>query len=711
MLTKLTLTHFRKVISDEMTFTPGLNIIRGSNEASKSTRIEAILYALFGASALRTSLEDTVTWGYDPKSLRVDLDIVFDGKTYTFSRSKGGAEVTLDGGVFCTGQKEVSGLAARLLGADAGVASRLLVANQGAVRGALEEGGKALSLLIEELAGFDAFDRILEAAQDKLALGSPALFDERLKGAKATLEAVSANLPAQPDLEAHSAEVTQVSNAIANEESKVKDLTELVQAAKAKLDVATSQYADVLSAQNKVDRAAEVLGRAVKQAAETFKAAQVMPDYERLQRLQLDLDAARQFDRLASAYAKFDAIPQGPRMAISEEEFSRLFSTTDRGVKELAARLSALRNELASVTRERINHDKCDKCGQDVTHLATVIETNKRVDGEIIALTSLISNAEESLEVQSTKLASLVDVQSYGRIIDRAKLALAQCKNVVWGENTYPALPSWIGDVPANPPDIKVLEQEVKTASDQVKLAESNRAKYEYAVQTRDTADKEHFEAQAQLAALDAPEAAKHGEYKTAYENAVLELLACESRIKTAKAELLSITEQFNSASALWSMANSRIVDAKATIAQCEADLTSLAFNNGLVKKIRAIRPEIAAKVWNVVLSSVSVMFSQIRGTPSVVVRDAAGFKVNNQSISSLSGSTVDCLGIALRNSLVKIFIPQCDFMIFDEPFAAMDTERTLSSLGALRVAGVPQIILITHEDFSESVSEEIIEV
>ena len=46
-----------------MVFTPGINVLRGDNEASKTTRLEAIAYALFGSRSLRTPLEQAVTWG------------------------------------------------------------------------------------------------------------------------------------------------------------------------------------------------------------------------------------------------------------------------------------------------------------------------------------------------------------------------------------------------------------------------------------------------------------------------------------------------------------------------------------------------------------------------------------------------------------------------------------------------------------------------
>jgi hypothetical protein len=100
----------------------------------------------------------------------------------------------------------------------------------------------------------------------------------------------------------------------------------------------------------------------------------------------------------------------------------------------------------------------------------------------------------------------------------------------------------------------------------------------------------------------------------------------------------------------MWAVCQSRVDDAQRVIAECKADLDSLSFNNGLVKKLRAIRPVIANKLWNTVLASVSVMFSQMRREESWVTKEKDGFKVNGQSVESLSGSTLDLLGTQYTN-------------------------------------------------------------
>jgi DNA repair exonuclease SbcCD ATPase subunit len=143
--------------------------------------------------------------------------------------------------------------------------------------------------------------------------------------------------------------------------------------------------------------------------------------------------------------------------------------------------------------------------------------------------------------------------------------------------------------------------------------------------------------------------------------------------------------------------------------AKAKADLASLHFNNNLLKKVRSARPVIADQLWSSVLMAVSTMFSQMRGEKTVVTKDKEGFKANGQCVESLSGSTLDLLGLAIRVALIKTFLPACPFVILDEPAHGCDEDRTTSLLGFLAGAGFQQTIIVTHDDTSEAVADSLI--
>ena len=212
MLRKLTLTNFRRHTDLTLNFTSGLNVARGVNECGKSTLVESVQYALYGSRLLRTPLDQTVTWGQKPATLKVVLELEAQGKTYTFTRSAAGAEVTHQGKVLVTGQSEVADFATNLLGADGRAVQRLLFAGQNNIRGALEEGPKAVATQIETLCDFDIFDQIIERMQEKLVIGSPNLLEARLREAEDALAGWAE--PPPPNLEALRQEGKDIQTAI-----------------------------------------------------------------------------------------------------------------------------------------------------------------------------------------------------------------------------------------------------------------------------------------------------------------------------------------------------------------------------------------------------------------------------------------------------------------------------------------------------------------
>ena len=131
MLTKVNITNFRKHRNASFDLQPGFTVFRGANEAGKSTAFEAIAYALFGVKAIRTSLEDAVTYGEAVNSLKVELEIIIDGVTYSVKRGKPGAECTYGGDGIVTGQTEVTNFLCRQLKIDASSATRLMLSSKG----------------------------------------------------------------------------------------------------------------------------------------------------------------------------------------------------------------------------------------------------------------------------------------------------------------------------------------------------------------------------------------------------------------------------------------------------------------------------------------------------------------------------------------------------------------------------------------------------
>jgi DNA repair exonuclease SbcCD ATPase subunit len=145
-------------------------------------------------------------------------------------------------------------------------------------------------------------------------------------------------------------------------------------------------------------------------------------------------------------------------------------------------------------------------------------------------------------------------------------------------------------------------------------------------------------------------------------------------------------------------------------IAGLEDTIRQADFHNELIRKLRASRQSIASQLWNNVLAVVSLTFSQIRGTQSHVERRDSEFIVNGEPVGDLSGSTIDMLGLAIRLSLSRVFLPNLPFIFMDEVFAGCDEQRELAGLGALASCGIGQVLLVTHSDLGDALAANLIE-
>jgi exonuclease SbcC len=98
-LLSLRMRNFRQHANTEITFRAGLTGIIGPNGAGKSTILEALAWALYGASAARGT-NDTIRFSRAGARARVEVELAFalGGNEYRVLRTLYGADVWLDGG-------------------------------------------------------------------------------------------------------------------------------------------------------------------------------------------------------------------------------------------------------------------------------------------------------------------------------------------------------------------------------------------------------------------------------------------------------------------------------------------------------------------------------------------------------------------------------------------------------------------------------------
>lgn len=712
MLISLKAKNFRKHTDLTLDLKSGLNVLRGPNEQGKTTVIEIILYALYGTAGLRDSLSDVVTWGKAEKELWVELIIKIDGVLHQFTRSKAGAECNYEGGKV-TGQKEVSAFAAQLLGADVKTSSVLMMASQNGLRGALDDGPAAVSGLMSKLADFDMIDRILEAANAKLLLGPEQPVLTKLDQAKADLEAAKAAVPA--DAEATIAVLVGRESAVASEVMRLEgaetsdlhpammkahDVVESARQANSKREVKESALTDLHTRHLKVTQQ-------LAEARRTLADNLVDP---------AEIEAARQAVAVekdhASRYAKYMAftkLPAYPEVfwegdgATLEAEVNKTRVKLD----ELVRRDAELRAECGSITKSKLKPGKCPTCGHSADteeHLAHIAEHNAKLDERYTQAIKELADLGPAILALRGDVADLTRLQSSA--IERDNKIRRDFGDLVeMDSNFVPARFSWRGQPPAA---VASTEQAQRLAALEAKqrlgvLAEGHAQGYQQQITEIDA---RIAETDALLKGMPMVDLAP---LQKAYDDAYAAYAANASVLREKRALIDSIRVQLQGLRTALRDAQGRVTAAELRIKELEDDHKALVFNNQLVKKLKGLKPLITDHLWNTVLAAVSTYFSQMRGEQSVVSKDKDGFKVNSQKISSLSGSTLDVLALAIRVALTKTFIPNASFMTLDEPAHGCDQERTGNVLGFLAGTGFDQVLLASHDDLSEAVADHVI--
>lgn len=704
MLKRLKAKNFRKLVDTELTFGPGLTAVRGSNEAGKSTLLEAIAYALHGAKACREAIDDVVTWGEPKNSLKVELDIETDNVTYTVKRSPTGAEVWFSGRSEpdVVGQTEVTNFMSRILGMDASAMNRLVFASQGGIRGALDEGPTATAEMIEKLADLTQIDDVLQLIVEHLPTGSTAGAEARLQQLQdqlADLKPVEKQDWAAKKAE-HSERVAHLETRLAQAEHEAAQITASVETKKREQQEAARLQARKTQLAADLERATtRLLGLQTWAQKEVIDTDMLTHEIEQLANLASEV-------RLYEATAPFLPLPE-VHWEGSKALFDDIVESLNSELANLKQGVSEAKTRIRVLEAQRVSSSVCGFCNQDVSRFPEVAAKNAQIDAEVRDLQSEVCSKAEVIQTITNELSEYMSVVEVGiKRLSGLNRAIALGK-VVLDDLTYPPGATWVGPVqdeaalerlPALQKSLKTAQEhnkEVDAARIQLPLAQESveRLRVELESVVVVVVDEEDFERIKQLAS----EAnAKMQGVKRDLQEARQALTRLESA-EANEQQMLALYEQAKA-------------NLTAQITQARAEIEEIGFNNELLKAVRAARPIVAEAVWNMVLSAVSTYFSELRQEECVVQRQGKIFTVNGKGIGGLSGSTKDILGLAIRLALTKTFLPNASFLLLDEISAACDPERTAVMLGFLQATGVPQTILVTHELESEAVADNMIQ-
>lgn len=720
MITKLELTNFRQHSNLSLEFSKGVTVIRGANECGKSTVFEAITFALFGVDACRSN--DLTTWGAPDKSHVVKVEFEVDGQVYHVTRSAKGAELNTEG-VKVTGQREVTKRCEQVLDLRPGTGVNLMFASQNAVRGTLDEGSKSIQL-IEQLADFDVVESYIRTLQTNYSLGKFDHLETQIDSLVSSQEPLQKEIESLPDAAAFEKSESERLNAEAEslltQESSLREkqadlIQKITETCQIEDNLNTVKHSisgveqNLKYLQTQLDEPAPVLidGRLSNdvEARKDFS--------EELIRLKTALSNQQQLNTLWSDYQSFK---------LSSFNYDQYRDKTDSNVKRLEGTEESIKEELASKESEldtlttqmqSLQVDKqslerqlctdlvCPTCKREWDDAAKMVENNNQIKNQIAAI--------------DRQLAALTDsTTSVRRDISKLREVLHQpishpAPNSLWqqvNDGHFPTLYTWTGPEPTEP-DPK-LEPSVRQYEVVQKSIENWEAKQATLNRQIDDASKQLTELNEQRALMIEPEISSD-ELRVELNNINVSLNDIQHRTENVQKDLNELPSKVSLMHKIYNDKLNLLEENKRKVEQYKVDIKDIQLNNALLKALREIKPKLANTIWQQVCNTISNYFSTMRDQQSVVSRSTAGFEVDGHNTKALSGSTLDVLGIAIRVALTKTFLPTCRFMLLDEPFAACDVERQMKALGFITSAGFDQVIIVTHEDTTEAVADNLI--
>lgn len=675
MIESLELTNFMSVPYAKHTFSPGLNVLRGANEAGKSTRFLAVAYALWGARALPDSLEDTVTWGQPVSSLKVTLTFSVGDTGYTITRTRAGAEL-IGAGVLSSGQAEVTAQVERITGASAATGLATLLTHQGGLQASLDSAS-----LIEKLSNTSLLDQLITAVGDAYPSGNTKQLEiELAKEIVKPVELSGAEAIAVRDCEV---ELALAQGAVADAEAKLNSL-------KPALAIAANLLALRMDTERSIK---DLQGRLKPRLSEPLRPAEPRT-LEELQELRI---RAADTERMRKAYAIFYSLPKNCQDGSLAWFRDRLARATEH-YKKIDDELSKLYNKRIAVEATGIWEDSCALCGKLLTDVPEVVQINTKVkltlamfDSEIAVVTKDLTDCSKTItELDALIRAAEIVTASLTTLIDYCSIDYEYTPPRVYWTATLPE------EVPTENLDKLITE------------LQANRSWYVKTLAEVTAHNTQCLSIEKELAGLTVPnteEAEKTiavgRELRSAVDDALARTLKASRNLTDANHALDKAQSVFNAQMEAYTSA----LDSREKLLLLLGEYRE---NNALIAKLKALKPVIAKTLWSLVLLSVSTVFSQLRGVQSVVTRDADGFLIDGKKARSYSGSTKDILGLAIRITLQKTFLPKLTFCLLDEPAAAADAVREEAMLAALSRVDFAQVILVTHSDLADTFAQSV---
>lgn len=741
-LISLITTNFKKLGCQTFNFGPGLNVISGENFQGKSTLLQAIEAALFGASALPVKAEHIATWGHSKWGL--ELNFIEHGQVYRIVRTGSTAKLTrhVEGeavALVANGTTAVKAEVESLMDLAAKDYNMFIQSRQGESSGILTFGATALNRKVEEYAGIDLIEKIGVAAQLRstrlMAKAEGAPTEEQIALAKTKLDeaehyaaqALSAKQEADIALEMFGEfsvpEVKDLAPTMRQEVHAAELLLGQLEAAEGAVEPALQRVneAQTRLAGRSLQDASE-LQKKLEQLKEAGTTARLALDQLRLDKKSYD-DSAAHVERLrAAAEAAEKAVVQVVDLAALNAAMSSL-AFAEKASSDAVAKAAEANSRVRSL-RDLAKGAKCPTCGaakadHDPAKLEqeladAVAEAEKLTDAktELVdaeATARAVVRKYEQQDNEATRTLGVYeraeeDLERYSANFDT--LTKVDDSQIHDAEGVYEQTRTAYAEAQAALKQIDQQNQSFNT--DQAALASAQSA-LTAAQEKAATLDASY----AALAEPPTPEAIKAAtDAYTAFVQAKIDWnnkrADLSAAVTTANADL-KVQEQ------LCTAARENHADLLADLERCADDSALAKKYDRLVRFLRDGRQGYMQQVWGTVLAvSSRIVRESSKGTITRIINDDGQFAYEEDGIlvptNGASGAQKAFIGTALRVGLSRTLYGSDSLLAFDEPTESC-SEQFASALTATLAASAKQVLLITHREADQVLADHIINV
>ena len=700
MISQIQLKYFRQHQDYYINFANGITVICGANESGKSTLFEAITFALFGVRACRNN--DLTSWGAENNSHQVILHFSVENIDYTLKRSARSAEITWKNGRV-TGQTDVSRFCENLWQLKPNTSNKLMFIGQNAIRGILEEGGVKTAQMIEQLADFEQIEQWIHTLQTEFITGNIEPYQQTLSYLTQQLNEYQAELATLPDPVQQTIQLKQQLSLQQDEyQTQQQHLNQQLILLKQEFEQAQA-----------IDQQQQELQRQLNQAEANLTANKHLLDTPLLTiQIQSVQQAEQYFHDLQTqnqiwqdyCIAKDYQLPSN-RLPLTADELQQHIQQLQKNIQELHTQNATLTGEIKILQNHLHTDLYCPQCNRPWDNIEQMQQANQATEQQIAQLQNQQIHYQQYLQQQQQNLAQLLELShypvpfiphdSYWHVINDGK---------------YPPCLQWTTTIPTEvtPVMLQQAQQKWHHMQQEWQHFQEQKSHLQTAQHRQQILLTEIADCQAQLKKL--PEIKSLYDIRLSINNLEHQIQSLSQQLQQVQHSLTHLDQLTQPWFTQHQKLTHKINQLQNHIQTTQHDIHNINTNNQLLKALRSIKPQIANQIWQTVCSTISHYFSLMRQQTSVISKNDNGFIIDGKDVYSLSGSTLDILGLAIRVALTKTFLPHCRFLLLDEPFAACDAQRQAHALGFISSLGFDQIIIATHDNLTETVADYVIE-